>query len=100
MWVSGEAHPWRRCVLIKVLVFLLVALPQRVTICSAAAPNPFPDGFPTIPLDGYPTYDMRSSTIVYFVGNDTGMNNHQELVAQTRFGIVGIGWQLNMRCKL
>lgn len=34
---------------------------------------------------------------MYFVGNDTGMNNHQELVAQTRFGIVGIGWQLNMR---
>lgn len=40
---------------------------------------------------------MRKSTIVYFVGNDTGMNSAAELNAEVRFGIVGVGWQMHMR---
>ena len=50
------------------LTWLLIGL---AALCEAAQPNTFPDGFPPIPLDGYPTWDMRKSTVVYFVGNDT-----------------------------
>ena len=45
----------------------------------SAQPNTFPDGFPPIPIEGYPTYDMRKSTVVYFVGNDTGAPAPPEL---------------------
>lgn len=50
------------------------ALPLLVLVVYSygAQPNTFPHGFPPIPLEGYPTYDMRKSTVVYFVGNDTG----------------------------
>ena len=51
-------------------------------------------GYPPLP---HPTYDMRSSTVAYFLGNDTGLNNAAELLAESRFGIVGIGWQIHMR---
>jgi len=54
-------------------------------------------GYPPIPLEGYPTWDMAASTAAYFLGNDTGLNNDVELAAQARFGIVGLGWQLAMR---
>eukprot|EP01046_Picozoa_sp_COSAG06_P100420 COSAG06_NODE_46534_length_346_cov_0.728745_1_plen_90_part_01 len=32
-------------------------------------------GYPPIPLSGYPTYDMATSTSAYFLGNDTGVNS-------------------------
>eukprot|EP00966_Prymnesium_polylepis_P305862 7068021-Prymnesium_polylepis.1 len=54
-------------------------------------------GYPPIALDGYPTYSMQRSTVAYFLGNDTGLNSPKELAAQAKFGIVGLGWQLNMR---
>ena len=54
-------------------------------------------GYPTIPLEGYPTYDLAKSTSAYFLGNDTGLNSQAELEAQSKFGIVGIGWQIHMR---
>ena len=54
-------------------------------------------GYPPIPLDGYPTFQMNRSTSAYFLGNDTGLNSHAENVAEARFGIVGLGWQLAMR---
>ena len=54
-------------------------------------------GYPPIPLDGYPTYDMAASTSAYFLGNDTGVNSAAENAAEAKFGIVGLGWQLSMR---
>eukprot|EP00729_Bicosta_minor_P005769 gene5769-1170_t len=56
-------------------------------------------GYPPIPLDGYPTMMMNRSTVAYFLGNDTGLNSAAENMAQARFGIVGLGWQLAMRNK-
>ena len=44
-----------------------------------------------------PTYRMNASTAAYFLGNDTGLNSRAENIAEARFGIVGIGWQLAMR---
>jgi hypothetical protein len=54
-------------------------------------------GYPPIPLSGYPTYDMATSTSAYFLGNDTGVNSAAETAAEAKFGIVGLGWQLSMR---
>ena len=55
-------------------------------------------GFPPLPAswsanatDG----KLSRSVVSYFLGNTTGMNNAAELEAQAKFGIVGIGWQLN-----
>ena len=50
-------------------------------------------GFPPLPwgASGRP----QDSTAVYFAGNASGLNNASEAAAQARFGIVGIGWQLN-----
>ena len=54
-------------------------------------------GYPPIPLEGYPTYNMAASTSAYFLGNDTGVNSAAENLAEAKFRIVGLGWQLSMR---
>jgi hypothetical protein len=55
-------------------------------------------GFPPLPSRlGFPTYNTSRSTVAYFLGNDTGLNSDDELRAQSKFGIVGIGWQIAMR---
>merc|ERR1712232_1110150 len=41
------------------------------------------------------TYLMNLSTAMWFVGNDTGMNNMIELTAEAQYGAMGIGWELN-----
>lgn len=51
-------------------------------------------GFPKLP-DTWTTSKLSSSVVSYFMGNSTGMNSMEELAAEARFGIVGIGWQLN-----
>ena len=54
-------------------------------------------GYPALVLEGYPTWSMQASTAAYFLGNDTGLNNAQEMAAESKFGVVGLGWQLAMR---
>jgi hypothetical protein len=54
-------------------------------------------GFPPLPAswtNGSNT-KLSNSVVTYFVGNSTGMNNKAELEAQAKFGVVGLGWQLN-----
>ena len=52
----------------------------------------FPEGNPAMPN---PTYMMNLSTAMWFVGNDTGMNNEIELNAEAQYGAIGIGWEIN-----
>jgi hypothetical protein len=55
-------------------------------------------GYPSMDLlDGYPTWSLNRSTVAYFLGNDTGLNNAEEMAAEARFGVVGLRWQLSMR---
>ena len=58
-------------------------------------------GFPQLPAHWTNTTNTRlsSSVVSYFLGNATGMNSVAELAAQARFGIVGIGWQLNQAAE-
>ena len=53
-------------------------------------------GYPPLPWAGFPTYNMSQSTAAWFVGNDTGLNSAAEIAAEAQFGVVGIGWELNM----
>eukprot|EP01084_Bolivina_argentea_P010702 19951_1 len=41
------------------------------------------------------SYSMHLSTAMWFVGNDTGMNNMTELKAEAQYGAMGIGWEIN-----
>eukprot|EP01084_Bolivina_argentea_P185279 319512_1 len=41
------------------------------------------------------SYLMNLSTAAWFVGNDTGMNNINELNAEAKYGTIGIGWEIN-----
>jgi hypothetical protein len=60
-------------------------------------------GFPALPAawssNATSSGKLSSSVVSYFLGNATGMNNAAELAAQARFGIVGIGWQLNQAAE-
>jgi hypothetical protein len=40
------------------------------------------------------SWQMNLSTACFFVGNDTSANSPAESLAESRFGAVGIGWQL------
>jgi hypothetical protein len=40
---------------------------------------------------------MNDSTAVFFAGNDTGFNSAVEVLAESRFALVGLGWQLAMK---
>jgi hypothetical protein len=56
-------------------------------------------GFPPLPASwdraNRTNTTLSTSVVSYFLGNTTGMNSAAELEAQAKFGIVGIGWQLN-----
>lgn len=53
-------------------------------------------GFPALPA-GWPqrSYRLNSSLVGYFLGNASGMNSAEEVRAEDRLGVVGIGWQIN-----
>ena len=51
-------------------------------------------GFPVLPK-AWQTYGLQDSTVGFFLGNASGMDSEDELKAEVRLGIVGIGWQLN-----
>ena len=48
-----------------------------------------------IPAASFASWDMQSSTIAYFVGNGSAMNSPDEMKAEARRGVAGLGWQLN-----
>ena len=41
------------------------------------------------------SYQMNRSTVAYFIGNASGMDSSVELRSETRFGSVGVGWQID-----
>ncbi len=43
-----------------------------------------------------PEYNLARSTFATFLGNATGPNSAAETAAEARFGIIGLGWQLQM----
>jgi hypothetical protein len=52
----------------------------------------------TIPPPPWPpSWRMNDSTAVFFAGNDTGANSPLETLAEARFALVGLGWQLAMQ---
>jgi hypothetical protein len=98
----------------QLALFALASLAPAVTLGGtdpAPAPFAYPGagfraslrgsvaglGYPPLAVPGYPTWSMQASTAAYFVGNDTGLNSAQEIAAQAKFGVVGLGWQLAMR---
>ena len=50
---------------------------------------PFPDAW------GPPRWGMAASTVAYFVGNASGLNNDMERTFGSKLGYYGIGWELN-----
>jgi len=40
-------------------------------------------------------YQMNQSAVGYFLGNASGMNSPDEVAAEARMGVVGLGWQLS-----
>ena len=52
-------------------------------------------GFPPTPASWGYSGVVRDWTVAYFMGNASGPNNAAEVAAQSRFGIAGIGWQIN-----
>ena len=91
----------RRAPLVVVLPLLLVLLP----VLAAADPG-WPvgwgfakgGGFPPLPAGwaaaGYGG-TLRDASVGFFLGNATGLDSPAELRAEVRFGVVGIGWQIN-----
>ena len=51
-------------------------------------------GFPSLPAH-WRSYAMRDSVAGYFLGNASGLDSPDELAAEDRFRVVGIGWQLD-----
>ena len=51
-------------------------------------------GFPPLP-PSWQTWSLQRSTIGLFLGNASGMDSADELRAEARFGVVGVGWQIN-----
>ncbi len=51
-------------------------------------------GFPPLPV-AWQTYSLERSTVGFFLGNASGMDSAAELRAEVRFGVVGVGWQVN-----
>ena len=49
-------------------------------------------GFPPIP---WASWQMDQSTLVYFLGNKSGLMNASEVSQAVSLGYVGLGWQLN-----
>jgi hypothetical protein len=52
-------------------------------------------GFPPTPSSWGFSGVVRDWTVAYFMGNASGPNNAAAVAAQSRFGIAGIGWQIN-----
>ena len=52
-------------------------------------------GFPPTPTSWGRSGVVRDFTVAYFMGNASGPNNAAEVAAEARFGIAGIGWQIN-----
>jgi hypothetical protein len=77
-------------------LFLAHGRPLKPGPGSAPSGRRHTIGYPPLPWAGFPTYNMAQSTAAWFVGNDTGLNSAVEIAAQARFGVIGIGWQLNM----
>ena len=74
----------------------LVLLPLVV---APAGPWNVGWGFQTTRLPPLPphmqSYLLNRSVLGLFLGNNTGMDSSEEVVAEARLGVVGIGWNLN-----
>ena len=55
---------------------------------------PYGRTIPPLPAAWHSTV-AADMTTAYFVGNATGLDSAAELAAEARWGIIGIGWQLN-----
>ena len=66
-----------------------------VTLAGATAQStrPFPHG--PLPVSPFASWAMADSTVSFFLGNITGMNNPAEFSAEARLGVVGLGWERN-----
>ena len=82
-------------------LLLLVLLLDPVT-CSSSFPGwnvgwgfAAGGGFPPLPAS-FRSWQLNRSTVGYFLGNASGMDSVAEVRAEVgKFGVVGIGWQLN-----
>ena len=55
---------------------------------------PYAREIPALPAS-WRSANLSELSTAYFVGNNTGMDSLQELAAESQWGIIGIGWQLN-----
>jgi hypothetical protein len=84
------------------------AAPPLITACPAPEPHakppyrypkainaPWPDGgWPALPPTWAPEWGFRASTMVTFIGNQTGPMGAGMLHAASSLGIAGLGWQM------
>ena len=73
------------------------ALPAALLLAAAVAPAqawPYGRTIPPLPAAWRSTVAADMAT-AYFVGNSSGLDSAAELAAEARWGIIGIGWQLN-----
>ena len=85
------------------MTFASINLLCLMAIATAAPitghhPGPWNAGWGFKSLPAMPTnmasYLFNKSVVGYFVANNTGLSNPEELQAETRLGVVGIGWNL------
>jgi hypothetical protein len=76
--------------ILKWLACCLFVMNSRVAVAW-----PYGKEIPPLPLSWQRSTVPVDMATAYFVGNDTGMNSVAELAAEARWGIIGIGWQLN-----
>ena len=74
---------------------------SAIILLSSAATSvvawPYAKSFPPLP---WPTsWALNTSTTGYFIGNDKALNSPSELDAEAKWGIIGIGWQLNAKAS-
>ena len=76
----------------------LVALAASLARASATVETPgwafdVHGGFPPLPWGQ--SGRVQDATAIYFAGNASGFDSAYEAAAAARFGVVGIGWQVN-----
>ena len=105
--LTADARPCRARVMLRSAcsVLLLLGAAAQTPASASAAPatsgGPWSAGWWATAAGGLPaqpsnlqSYFLNRSVVGYFVANNTGLASAEELTADTKLGVVGIGWNL------
>lgn len=85
------AYPQCSSRVMRAFYYYTALVLAAVPVCEAW---PYGRTIPPLPAAWHSTV-AADMTTAYFVGNATGLDSAAELAAEARWGIIGIGWQLN-----